>query len=332
MFAMIYRLEGKKMLRSKSIATVVATAMSLAFAHEAVAEYPEKPINMIIGFQAGGGTDLAGRVLASELQDILGQPVLVVNQPGAASMIAAGNVARAQPDGYTVWFGSAGTLVTKEALGQAPTNYGEGLILSGLTGTLVAAIGVPANSPYKSVQELIDAAKANPGKLRWSHNGIGAAFMAMGQGFVAANELDVVGVPFQGAAGLRQALSAGQVDFGVLNAGDRLRLGEDQFTILAVIASTREQVIDDELKTLAEMGIGFVEVPSPIGVMIPAGVPADVSEHLSEAIAEAAARDSFREGMKKLFIPVTYLGPVEGDAYVRTLRENIEQILPQLRK
>ena len=102
-------------------------------------------------------------------------------------MIAADRVAKSRPDGYTVWFGSAGTLVTKEALGQAPTSYGEGLKLSGLTGTLVAALGVPIGSPFKSVQDIVDAAKAKPGKLRWSHNGIGAAFMAMGQGFISAN-------------------------------------------------------------------------------------------------------------------------------------------------
>ena len=118
-------------------------------------------------------------------------------------MIAAGEVAEARPDGYTVWFGSAGTLVTKEALGQAPAEFGEGLKLAGLSGILVAAIGVPVDSPYNSVQEIIEDAKARPGEMRWSHNGIGAAFMAMGQGFVTANGLDVVGVPFQGAKGLR---------------------------------------------------------------------------------------------------------------------------------
>ena len=320
------------MLNLKHLCAALAAAVSLAPAPQALAEYPESPINMLIGFRAGGGTDLAGRVLANELQDILGQPVVVVNQPGAASMIAAGNVAKSRPDGYTIWFGSAGTLVTKEALGQAPATYGEDLLLSGLTGTLVAAIGVPVDSPFNSLQDIIDAAKAEPGKLRWSHNGVGAAFMAMGQGFVTANGLDVVGVPFQGAAGLRSALSAKQVDFGVLNAGDRLRLGEDQFRILGVVASTRDQVIDDQLPTLQELGIGFVEIPSPIGVMIPSGVPDEAAQRLAEAVAEAAARESFREGMDKIYIPVTHMGPEKGDAYIRLLRENVELLLPKLRK
>lgn len=311
-------------------AAFAAGLIALPFAAEA--EYPEKPITMIIGFSAGGGTDLAGRTLANELQDILGQPIAVVNQPGAASMIAAGNVAKARPDGYTVWFGSAGTYVTKEALGQAPTPYGDGLEIIGLSGTLVAALGVPIGSPFTSVQDIIDAAKAAPGTLRWAHNGVGAAFMAMGQGFVTANELDVVGVPFKGAKGLREALIAKQTDFGVLNAGDRLRLGEDKFTVLGVIAGSRSQVIDDELQTLAEMDIPFVEIPSPIGLFVPGNTPDDVKLALSAAMEEATSRDSFVEGMAKLFIPATYVNASDSDAYVKELQGNIQEILPKLRK
>ena len=320
------------MIGTRTVATVAFAALAVASPLAASAEYPDKPINMIIGFQAGGGTDLAGRTLAAELQDILGQPVVVVNQPGAASMVAAGNVAKARPDGYTVWFGSAGTLVMKEALGQAPTSYGDGLKLVGLTGTLVAAIGVPVDSPFQSVQDLVDAAKASPGELRWSHNGIGAAFMAMGQGFITANGLDVVGVPFQGASGLRQALSAGQTDFGVLNAGDRLRLGEDQFRILGVIASERGDVIDDSLPTLAELGLPFVEVPSPVGLFVPGGVPEDVVSRLADAVEEAASRESFTAGMSKIFIPVNFRAGETGDSYIKGIKANIESMLPSLRK
>jgi len=287
---------------------------------------------MIIGFNAGGGTDLAGRALAAEMSDILGQPIAVVYKPGAASMIAAGDVAKARADGYTLWFGSAGTYVTKEALGQAPTPYGDGLEIIGLSGTLVAALGVPIGSPLKSVEDIIAAARENPGTLRWAHNGVGAAFMAMGQGFVTANELDVVGVPFKGAKGLREALIAKQVDFGVVNAGDRLRLGEEKFTVLSVIAADRSQVIDSELPTLAEQGIPFVEIPSPVGLFVPGGTPDDVKATLGTAMEEATAHDSFIEGMAKLFIPATYVNAADSDTYVKELQSNIQAILPKLRK
>ena len=314
----------------KSFLAAALASLLLVPANEARAEYPEKPINMIIGFPAGGGTDLAGRVLAKELRDILGKPVVVVNRPGAASMIAADSVAKARPDGYTVWFGSAGTLVTREALGRSPVAFGEGLKIAGLTGHLVAALGVPVDSPFQSVQDIIDAAKATPGTLRWSHNGVGAAFMAMGQGFVTANKLDVVGVPFQGAANLRHALAASQTDFGVLNAGDRLRLGDDQFRILGVIAGQRDMVIDDSLPTLAELGIEFIEVPSPIGILVPGGVSDEIVNRLAAAIEEATQREGFVEGMANIFIPVTYMDAQASDAYVREVRANVDVLLPQL--
>ncbi|MCY4007612.1 MAG: tripartite tricarboxylate transporter substrate binding protein [Rhodobacteraceae bacterium] len=317
---------------NRLIAAVLTAAFGLVASTAAWAEYPEKPITMIIGFNAGGGTDLAGRALAAEMSEILGQPIAVVNKPGAASMIAAGDVAKARADGYTLWFGSAGTYVTKEALGQAPTPYGEGLEIIGLSGTLVAALGVPIGSPFTSVEDIVAAAQENPGTLRWAHNGVGAAFMAMGQGFVTANDLDVVGVPFKGAKGLREALIANQVDFGVVNAGDRLRLGEDKFTVLSVIAADRSQVIDSDLPTLAEQGIPFVEVPSPVGLFVPGGTPDEVKAALGAAMEEATSRDSFVEGMAKLFIPATYLNATDADTYVKELQGNIQEILPKLRK
>lgn len=316
----------------KLIAATCAAAISVVVATAAWADYPQKPITMVIGFGAGGGTDLAGRTLAAEMSDILGQPIAIVNKPGAASMIAAGEVASARADGYTLWFGSAGTYVTKEALGQAPTPYGEGLEIIGLSGTLVAALSVPKGSPFNSVEDIINAAKEKPGELRWAHNGVGAAFMAMGQGFITANDMNVVGVPFKGAKGLREALISNQVDFGVLNAGDRLRFGEDKFRVLSVIAASRNQVIDDGLPTLAEQGIPFVEIPSPIGLFVPGGTSDSIKSALGAAMEQATKRDSFVEGMSKLLIPATYANTADADAYVKELQANIQQILPQLRK
>lgn len=262
----------------------------------------------------------------------MGQPIAVVNKPGAASLIAAGDVAKARPDGNTVWFGSSGTCVTKEALGQAPTPYGDGLEIIGLSGTLVAGLGVPKGSPFTSTDDIIAAAKADPGSLRWAHNGVGAAVVAMGQGFVTANDLDVVGVPFKGAKGLREALIASQEDFGVLNAGDRLRLGKDKFTVLSVIAEDRAQVIDSELPTLAEQGIPLVEIPSPVGLFVPGGTPDAVKDALGAAMAEATARDSFVEGMARLLIPVTQMNAADSVAFIKQQQVNIQEILSTLRK
>lgn len=293
--------------------------------------FPEKPIKMFIGFAAGGSQDLAGRALAKELQKILGQPVPVVNQPGAASMVSASTVAGSRPDGYTVWFGSAGTLVLKSELDHTEVDFFEDFELLGLTGKVVPAIGVPIDSPFQSVQDIIDAARETPGDLRWAHNGRGAAFMAMGASFIEANDLDVVGVPFQGAKGMRLALFANQVDFGLVSEGDRLMFGEEKMRVLASMRQSKERVVDLELPTLGELGIPFFKISSPIGLMAPKGMPEHVVTTLRDAVADAAAREDFQETMTRLYTPAQYMDASEGTAFVGQLRENVQQILPVLK-
>ena len=115
-----------------------------------------------------------------------------------------------------------------------------------------------------------------------------------------------------------------------MNAGDRLRLGEDQFRILGVIAGTRDLVIDETLPTLAELGIEFIEVPSPVGVLVPGGVPDEAVDRLAAAIEEVTKLDGYIKGMANIFIPVTYMDANDSDAYVREIRANIDKLLPQL--
>ncbi len=292
--------------------------------------YPEKPINVFIGFAAGGSQDLAGRALAKELQKILGQPVAVVNQPGAASMVSAHNVANSRPDGYSIWFGSAGTLVLKSELEHTQVDFFENFELLGLTGKVVPAIGVPVDSPFNSIQDIIDAAHAKPGELRWSHNGRGAAFMAMGTSFIEVNDLDVVGVPFQGAKAMRLALFANQVDFGLLSEGDRLMFGEKKMKVLASMRQSREGIVDADLPTLGELGIPFVEIHSPIGMMVPKGTPEHVVTTLRNAIAEAAASEDFQKTMARLYIPYLYMNAGDGTKFVAEIHDNVQQLLPAL--
>ncbi len=314
---------------------VVAFAMLITAALRQPAfeltRYPEKPIKMFIGFAAGGSQDLAGRALAKELQRILGQPVPVVNQPGAASMVSANSVARARPDGYILWFGSAGTLLLKSELQHTPIDFFENFELLGLTGQVVPAIGVPVDSPFDSVQDIIDAAHDNPGELRWAHNGRGAAFMAMGASFIEANNLDVVGVPFQGAKGMRLALFADQVDFGLVSEGDRLMFGEKKMKVLASMRQSSERIVDADLPTLGELEIPFYRISSPIGLLVPKGTPELVVQTLRDAVAEAAASREFQQTMARLYTPAQHKSAEEGAAFVTQLRDNLQPLLPILR-
>lgn len=310
------------------VALVIAGLSQQAAEPEA---YPDKPIKMFVGFAAGGSTDLAGRALASELQNILGQPVPVFNQPGAGSMIAARKVAGSRADGYTIWFGSLGTLMLKSGLNHTSLDFFEDFRLIGLTGKVVPAIGVPTPSPYYAVQDIIEAARARPGELRWAHNGMGAAFAAMGASFVSENDLDIVGVPFQGAKGVRLAIFADQVDFGVVSEGERLMFGEKKVRVLASLRNSREGAVDADLPTIGELGLPFVEIDSPVGVLVPKDTPEHVVARLEEAVAQAAASEAFRSTMARLHIAAINLDSEQGVALATRLRSKVQTLLPVLK-
>lgn len=319
-----------RLMIKQTLIAFLAVVLMMTAAGPVQAEYPKRPINLIVGFKAGGYTDLAARTLAIELRKVLGKPVVVVNKPGAASIIAARFVAGARPDGYTLWFGSAGTLVLKRELGKSDVDFFEDFKLAGISGQLVPALAVPNDRPYKTIQDIIDAAKAKPGVLRWGHNGRGSAFMAAGVGFIVANGLDVQEVPFSGGKGSRNALFGNQVDFGMCNAADRVKFGT-KMRVLAAFSDTRENVLDTELSTMAEKGIRFIAIDSPVGVLAPKGVPEDIMAKLSDAIDKAVSQPSYKQGMDKLFMPSKYLNQKDGNAYVSKIRKNVREILPHLR-
>lgn len=306
-------------------------ALALAGALPVLADYPVKPINLIIGFNAGGGTDLTGRALAAELQDILGKPVVVVNKPGAASMIAAKFVADSRADGYTLWYGSVGTMILKQELGQFDYDINTHFKQAGTTSRLVPAIAVPIDSPYQTLQELIDDAKARPGELRWAHGGAGSAFMASGVGFIEANGLDVQAVPFSGSAKSRVAIIGGQVDFGIQNMNAELSFGE-KMRILGVLRGSKEELFDKNVPAAGELGVEYIAIDSPVGILAPAGTPDDVVATLAAAVDEAAGRASYAEAMAKLKFPVALVSAADAGAQATTITENVRKILPVLKQ
>ena len=308
----------------------MATLAAVGFAPtDAKAEYPVKPINLVIGFNAGGGTDLTGRALAKELQGILGKPVVVVNKPGAASMIAAKFVADSRADGYTLWYGSVGTMVLKQEMDQSEVDLFTDFKIAGTVSRLVPAIAVPMDSPFQTMQDVIDAAKANPGKLRWAHGGVGSAFMAQGVGFIEANDLDVQAVPFSGSAKSRVAIIGAQVDFGIQNQNSRITQGT-KMRVLGAFRDTKEQLIDPEVPAMGDLGVAFTPIDSPVGILAPAGVSDEIVAQLSAAIEQAAASDGYKETMNNLLFPVEFESADQAAANAKTIQENVQTILPIL--
>lgn len=313
----------------RALAVTLALGLSVSLPATA-ADYPVKPVNLVIGFNAGGGTDLTGRALAAQLQKVLGKPVVVVNKPGAASMIAANFVSRSRADGYTLWYGSIGSMILSKELGKSELDIFKDFRQAATVSRLVPSIAVPVNSPYQSLQDLIDDVKARPGELRWAHGGSGSAFMAAGVGFITANELDVQAVPFSGSAKTRQALIGEQVDFGIENMNTEVNYGE-KLRILGVLRHSKTDLIDPSVPAAGEEGIDFIGIDSPVGVLAPAGTSDEVMAVLSDAIAQATASEAYQQAMDNLLFPVALVPAADTTLQAEEILANVTRILPQLK-
>ena len=201
------------------LAKFAAVALGLLVAASAGAQsWPHKPVRFIVPFPPGGATDIAARLLGQKLQDIWGQTVVIENRGGAGGGVGAAEAARAAPDGYTLFFPS-GSVVTANQHIYAKMAYDPEKDFVPVTKVVSGpqVLVVPSSSPYKSVAELIAAAKANPGKLTFGHAGIGSQVHLAGENFVASAKIDALAVPYKGEGPALNDLVAGQINFMVTN-------------------------------------------------------------------------------------------------------------------
>ncbi|MFO8090376.1 MAG: tripartite tricarboxylate transporter substrate binding protein [Desulfatiglandaceae bacterium] len=284
------------------------------------ADFPAKPVTLIVGFSAGGGTDTYGRAIASVANDVMGQPMVVVNKPGAGGVIAAQFVASGRPDGYTLYHASAGSFILKAMFKKLPVDPFEDFKVVGIVGKLSTGLVVPANSPFETAEELIAYAKKNPGKLRWAHTGRGNFHHVAGMGFLLKNGITAQDVPFNGGAKTRAAVVGEQVDFGFM--GPQQVTGfEEQMRVLGLTLEERDKA-KSEFPTFKELGIPFVEVTSPITVMAPAGISPDVLKTLSDAVVEMTQHKAFLKMLGNAGLAPDSKGSEEGEKYLLKLKED----------
>ncbi|MYN14779.1 tripartite tricarboxylate transporter substrate binding protein [Pusillimonas sp. TS35] len=259
-------------------------AVGLALcAGTAAAAYPERPINLIVPFPAGSGTDSAGRIFAEELTKHLGQPVVVENKPGANATIAANYVAKAAPDGYTLF------VTTNTSHSAAPwlmknVSYDPVKDFTPIArgGNLPFMLVVNPSRPYKTVQELIDYAKKHPGEVTYA-SGNSTGIVAGGTLGVAAN-LDLLHVPYKGTPQALTDLVGGQVDFMFtdLTSGKPF-VDSGRLRALAVSTAERSQLLP-ELPSMKEAGVTNFDINSWNGYFGPAGMPPEIVKTLNSAI------------------------------------------------
>jgi len=305
------------MFKLKSLA-VGAIACAAVWSAPALA-WPDRPIELIVGFAPGGGTDITARTLAVFLEKELGGSVLVINKPGASGAIGLAQVARAKPDGYTLGMTNMPGLLTLPI--ERDTGF-TGADFSYLA-TLVrdpSAFSVKTDSPYKDIKGLIAAAKAKPGEITYGSTGVGTDDHLALVLFETATGTDLNHVPFNGAGPLRNAVLGGHAAVGGMNLGEAMPYSGNQLNILAQASEKRSPLAPD-VPTFREQGVDLV-FASERGVIGPKDLPPEVEKKLGDALAKIAADPDFQQKMLQQFTEMDYL---PGDKWKARLAESDKQ-------
>lgn len=309
----------------------VAVAMMAISPASALAEWnPRRPINMIVPYKAGGGTDSFGRAVSASTKGILKVPVVIVNKPGSSGITGATAAFNARPDGSTMMMTSGGSFLLTSMLRNTEINPLDSFKIVAQIGNLTTSLMVPQNSPFKTVQDLVDAAKAKPGKLRWAHTGRGGFHHVAGQGFLNKNGIKAVDVPYKGGSATRAAVMGGQVDFGMIGVQQAAGF-ESKIRVLALNAPQRDKVMKN-VPTFKEQGFDFIDVSSPIVVFAPKGVDDGVVNGMAAALKKIAATPQFAEMMLKRGNSPAYLDAKAAEARLRTMKKQAEPIIDALKQ
>ena len=292
-----------------SRATFAVLAASLAFAAATpVRAWPDKPVELVVGFAAGGGTDITARTLAIHLSRELGGQVVVANKPGASGAIGLAYVARAKPDGHVIGMTNMPGLVTLPIERDAGYKAGDFVYLGNLVRD-PSAVSVTLDSPHKSLADLLAAARKAPGTVSFGSTGVGTddhLQMAMLEGLTGVKFLHA---PFQGAAPLRTAMMGGHVVVAGLNLGEAMPHAGKTLRVLAT-ASENRSGLGPEVPTFREQGVNLV-IASERGIVAPRGIPAEVEQRIAAALKAIAANTEFQAQVKAQFTDLDYLPGAE---------------------
>ncbi|MDN4016518.1 Bug family tripartite tricarboxylate transporter substrate binding protein [Zwartia panacis] len=282
----------------KKLPVLASLVMASCAANIAVAQsndYPNKPIKIIVGFTPGGSTDAVGRQLANSFTKILGQSVIVENKPGANANLATDFVRRAAPDGYTIFYTSIGhvtnPLIYKEAKYDPVKDFTPiGQVLAGPN-----VLVIPANSRFKTLKDLIDYGKANPGKINFASSGVGSSVHLSGELFKQLSGVDMVHIPYKGTGSLLPHLMSGTVDLAFPNLPTAIPLIEQgQLRALGVTTNTRSNAAP-KIPTIAEGGLPTYDMSTWYGLVGPANLPPEIQKKLSDALMKTLNDPEFKE-------------------------------------
>jgi tripartite-type tricarboxylate transporter receptor subunit TctC len=296
---------------------LIAAAAVLVAATSAAQTYPTKTIKIVVPFTAGSATDIMARVVGEKLQAAWGQPVVVENRPGAGGTLGATQVAKGEADGHTLLVVSTGHVVNPVLYSNL--QYDTLSDFSGVTplASLPSVLVVGAGSPYKTVAELIAAARAKPGVLNYASAGVGSATHVNAEKFRANANLQVTHIPFKGTPETIVEVSSGRTDFmftPVLASIPSIR--DNRLRALAVSTAKRSSALPN-VPTVAESGLPGFAFDFWIGMLAPAKTPKPVVAKINAEVARILALPEVKERMATLGAEPMPMSPDQFDAYIK---------------
>jgi tripartite-type tricarboxylate transporter receptor subunit TctC len=271
------------MIRRRQIAALLPAGLALASIRPAAAqsEYPSRPIRMVVGFAAGGGTDITARTLQPKMQQILGQSIIIDNRPGAGGNLATELVVRAAPDGHTLLMGTIAALAINPTLYRNMTfNPQTDLTPISQAGSILNVLVVPADRPWRSAAELIAAAKARPDTVTYGSSGVGGAGHLAGALLDQMAGIKTVHVPYRGGGPMMTDLVGGKVDYAFATAPTAIpQIEAGKLRALGVPTLQRSALLP-QVPTVAETLPGY-EVGNWYALVGPRGLPQPIVERLA---------------------------------------------------
>ena len=288
--------------------------------------YPSAPVHVLVPFPPGGAVDIIARTLGDELGRQWGQSIIVENRPGAGGVIATQALVKAAPDGYTLILVAAGHALNPHFYARMPYGFDDFTPIS-LIGSSPNILLVPANSPFKTLADVLGAAREKPGQLSYGHAGTGTSPHLAGELLKALTKVDIAPVPYKGGAPSLGDLMGGHIPMTFNNIPESIaQIRAGTVRPLGVTTATRSAVLPD-VPTIAEGGVPGYDTGVWWAVLAPAGLPAAIRDKLARDFAEVLKAPAVKNRLVELGATPIGSSPAELNAFIRAEHDRWGPIL-----
>jgi tripartite-type tricarboxylate transporter receptor subunit TctC len=302
---------------------LILTAVSSAHAQT----YPSKPVRLVLPYAPGGIIDYVGRTLAQKLTEILGQPVVAENRPGAGGILGTDSVARSTPDGYTLVLMDPAIVINPALQSDVPYDVFKNLQTVSIVSSSPEVLVVSPALPVTTFPDLVAYGKANPGKLNFASAGIGTTPHLAGEMFKLRTGIDATHVPYKGIGASFTDMMSGKVQMAFSSIAGALPFTADnRVRAIATTGAQRSSVYPD-LPTVAEVGLPGFEVDLWLGVFAPSGLPAPVLARLNADLKKALGAADLKAALAKVGVEPRGTSPDEGATFLRAEFDKWKQVI-----